>query len=177
MQTKLNQTELHKRFLESLKNSVVYHSGINEKPLEVDLKSPLPKKIRLYIYNSTHPPGGRTLGEHKVQLIVPGQSRGERASFDHSGGRIVLLCGYQVEVEVFILWDASLYHDFAFSRNVQVKAETIYEAFAGNIGRQQRSLRTTSGTQKETVLTAKSSLLKEAILLRLSITVSRLLNG
>jgi len=41
---------------------------------------PLPPKLRVYIYNATYLPGGRTMGEHKIQLIVPAQLRGERAN-------------------------------------------------------------------------------------------------
>jgi len=177
MQLKLKQSELNKRFIFALKDLVISHNDVNKKPLEVDLKLPLPRKIRVYIFNTTYPPGGRSLGEHKIQLIVPGQDRGQRGSFDHSDGRIVLLCGYQPELDVFILWDASLYHEFAFSRNVQVKAETIIEGFAGKIGRQQRRIRHGGSIKNEIVLTAKAGLLSEAILLRISLTLNKLINS
>jgi len=53
-----------------------------------------------------------------------------------------------------VVWDAFLYEDFAYSRNVQVKAETIFEAFAGKIGKQARHL---GNQQIEIVLTARPS--------------------
>jgi len=170
----LDQENLHRRFVSALKNEVIWHSDLDTKPLEMDLKPPLPHRIRLYLFNATHPPGGRTLGEHKIQLIVPGQRRGERASFDETGGRIVILAGYQPDVDVFILWDAGLYPEFSYSRNVQVKAETVYAAIAGKIGRQQRRIRQQG---IEIVLTARPNRMKEALMLRMELTRARLMGG
>ena len=96
---RLSVAKLHQTFLEALDSAVISHSDVESKPLEVDLKSPLPPKLRMYIYNATYPPGGRTMGEHKVQLIVPGQGRGERGNFDSSGGRIPALVGYRHDQE------------------------------------------------------------------------------
>lgn len=172
--TKLDTVELHKAFLEALGDTVITHSKLNYKPLELDLKLPLPRYIRLYMYNLTDPPGGRTLGEHKIQLIAPGQERGKRASFDHSGERILLLSGYQASTGVFVLWDAELYPDFSYSRNLQVKAETVYAAIAGEIGMQERFIK---GQGKEIVLTSNAKSLIDAINLRMQITYERLIGG
>src|SRR5713101_7909819 len=160
----ITQKEMHEAFLRALSGSVLSHSNLARKPLEADLRPPLPHRVRLYLFKATYPPGGRTLGEHKIQLMVPGQQRRQRASFDYSDGRIVLLGGYRSDLEVFILWDADLYADFPFSRNVQVKAETIYVALAGQIGMQERHIR---GKGVETVLTSRADLLHKAILLRM----------
>ena len=73
---RLSVEDLHRKFIEALNGGVASHSEIGTKPLEVDLKVPLPPRLRVYIYNATYPPGGRTMGEHKIQLIVPGQERG-----------------------------------------------------------------------------------------------------
>lgn len=167
----ITQKQMHEVFLGALGGSVISHSNVAKKPLEADLKTPLPHRIRLYLFKATYPPGGRTLGEHKIQLMVPGQQRGQRASFDYSEGRIVVLSGYRADIEVFVLWDADLYTDFSFSRNVQVKAETVYKALAGEIGRQERHIR---GKGVETVLTARAELLREALLLRMTLTLKRL---
>src|SRR5438128_634390 len=92
------QPLLHRRFIDALgPAAVLSHSQWEEKPFNIDLAAPLPQRVRLYIYNATQPPGGRPLGEHKVQLIVPGQKRSDRASFDNTDGRIVLLSGYAAE--------------------------------------------------------------------------------
>jgi hypothetical protein len=169
---RLSIAKLHQTFLEAVTNAIVSHSDVETKPLEVDLRSPLLPKLRVYIYNATYPPGGRTMGEHKIQLIVPGQERCERGKFDSSSGRIPLLVGYRADLQIFMLWDAELYVDFAYSRNVQVKAETVYKAFAQGIGRQKRYLR---NQPAEIVITADARHLGQAILERQQETLKRLL--
>ncbi len=169
---RLSVEALHETFLAALDGSVVAHTDLDLKPLEVDLKSPLPPMLRVYMYNATYPPGGRTMGEHKIQLIVPGQDRGERGNFDSSLGRIPLLDGYRPDLQIFMLWDAELYVDFSYSRNVQVKPETVYEAFAQGIGRQRRAL---WHQEAEVVITADARHLKQAILERQHETLKRLL--
>ena len=171
------QSELHRRLVAAIGQANVRgHSKWDVKPFELDLVSPMPQRVRVYMYNATRPPGGRPLGEHKVQLIVPGQRRDQRGSFDHSGGRIVLLMGYSAEEEVFILWDAGLYTDFAWSRNVQVKAETIIQASAGKIATQERQLRPAPGKSViETLIAVKARRLTEALVRRMELTRVRLL--
>ncbi len=170
------QDELHYRFVKALGPEIVKsHADFTEKPFVMELKPPLPQRVRLYIYNATRPPGGRPQGEHKIQLILPGQSRGQRASFDNGDGRIVLLAGYAAEEDIFILWDADLYTDFAWSRNVQVKVETILEACAGKIATQARQLRPPGGAAVfETVLATQPRMLAEAIEKRMKLTIDRL---
>jgi len=82
----------------------------------------------------------------------------------------VLLVGYEPELCVFVLWDAGLYPDFTYSRNVQVKAETIYAAYSGQIVTQARRLWHNS----ETVIAAYEEKLANAILLRVRLTLDRL---
>jgi excisionase family DNA binding protein len=174
---RVTQEELHRRLVGALGPSCVKSQAPwGDKPFEMDLISPLPQKVRVYMYNATRPPGGRPLGEHKVQLIVPGQRRGQRGSFDNGDGRIVLLVGYAAEEDVFVLWDAGLYTNFAWSRNVQVKAETIIHASAGKLATQERQLRPPSGRPiVETVLAVKPRRLAEAIVRRMELTRERLL--
>ena len=171
---RLPVAELHQTFLDALADFVISHTDVEEKPLEVDLKTPLPPKLRVYMYNATYPPGGRTMGEHKIQLIVPGQERGARGNFDSSGGRISLLVGYRPDLRIFMLWDADLYVDFAYSRNVQVMPETVYEAFAQGFGRQKRRLWNHS---TELVITSDARHLAHAILERQRHTINRLVGA
>ncbi len=174
---RVNQDELHRRLVQALgPTSMRSHSPWDAKPFEMDLTPPLPQRVRVYMYNATRPPGGRPLGEHKVQLIVPGQRRGQRGSFDNGDGRIVLLIGYSAEEDVFVLWDAGLYTDFAWSRNVQVKAETIIQASAGKMATQERQLRPPSGRPiVETVLAVRPRSMTDAIVRRMELTRERLL--
>jgi len=171
---KIDQKEIHRAFIMALGDSVLSYSNLARKPLEIDLQPPLPHRVRLYLFRATHPPGGRTVGEHKIQLIVPGQERGQRASFDYTDERIVLLGGYELDLEVFVLWDADLYAEFSYSRNVQVKAETIFTALAGEIGTQRRCIK---GKGVETVVTARANQLRSALLLRMELTRKRLTGG
>lgn len=172
MSNKASKSEIHQNFIDILGDNVIQHNGIESIPFEVKLKPPLPSKVRIYAYNVTSPPGGRPSGEYKAQLIVPDQSPGERASFDHSGGHFVLVLGYTVNIDVFILWDAGLHYDFSYSKNVQVKAQTVYKALAGEIGTQIRNLQ----TGKETVVTSNGENLDKAIQLRHDLTTERLLS-
>lgn len=178
LSNRVSQTELHSRLIDSLGKRVLQHGPFDAKPLEIDLGGSLPVRIRVYMYNATRPPGGRPLGEHKVQLIVPGQRRGDRGSFDHGDDRVVLLVGYSAEEDVFILWDAGLYSNFAWSRNVQVKAETIIEATAGKLATQFRQLRPGDGPAVvETLIAAPAERLAEAVDTRIQLTRQRLIEG
>jgi 5-methylcytosine-specific restriction enzyme B len=161
--------DLHNTFLMAMGGDVVQHSDVAVKPLEVDLRPPLPAKIRLYMYTVTDPPGGRPADELKIQLIVPGQGRKERGHLDHSGGRFVVVCGYHPASGVFVLWDATKYAAFSYSRNVQVKAGAVYGAVGGGLARQYR--RTRAG--EEVVLAAKPGDLKAALRERFAIEVRR----
>jgi hypothetical protein len=165
----LTAPHLHHAFLDALGVSVLGHSELRRKPLNLDLADPLPARIRVYAYTLTDPPGGRPAGEFKIQIIAPGQQKGERASFDVSGGRFVLLAGYHPGTGIFVLWDAHLYPDFPHSRNVQVAGETVFGALAGGVARQSRRLR----TGEETVLAARGSELASAIRRRFALAVDR----
>jgi excisionase family DNA binding protein len=175
---RISQTEMHERLLAALGKRVVRHGPTSAKPLEIDLGGQLPVRLRVYMFNATRPPGGRPTGEHKVQLIVPGQRRGERGSFDHSDDRVVLLVGYVAEENVYVLWDAGLYSNFAWSRNVQVKVETIIEATAGKLATQFRQLRPIEGPAiMETVLAAPTERVAEAIDTRIQLSRQRLIES
>ena len=124
----------------------------------MELHPPLPKRIRVYIYNATNPPGGRSTPEHKIQLTS--QRRGGRGSLDWSGVDLVLVCGYAAEHDVFVFWDAALRIDFAYSTNLQVRTENVETAAAsGARVRQQRRLK----TGLEVVICAPSQSVVEAI--------------
>lgn len=171
--TRLKQTELSAVFLNALGPAVAWHNGHKSKPLEVDINTLYPKRLRVYLYNATYPPGGRTLGERKIQLIVPGQPRGARGNLDDSNGRLVLLVGYEADVDIFILWDAGTYRNFPYSMNAQVNPETVYEAYSGKITHQTRRRRTPEPVD-EVVICTPSELLIKAIDERLRLSIARI---
>lgn len=170
----LTKEELNEKFVTALGASVRNHGSLQERPFEVDLGPPLPQRVRVYIFTLTNPPGGRPLDEYKIQLTI-GERR-SRASFDDSDGRIPLLLGYSADEDVFVLWDAGLMKSFAYSRNVQVKANTIVEALAGKLARQPRPVRPEGrgDTVEEIVLAAQPRLLSDAIQERMELTRARL---
>lgn len=173
---RMTPSELHAEFLAALSDLVVESSDLGVKPLELKTEGSLPLRARVYMYNATRPPGGRPAGEYKIQLIVPHHERGRRGNFDLADGRIVLLVGYAADDAVFVLWDAGAYRDFAYSRNLQVKSETILAAFARGIGLQERRLRPGGGMMvRETVVAATGEHLAEAIALRVDLSRKRLL--
>lgn len=161
---RLNSAELKKRFLTALEPHVERADPESTLVLTLEASAPLPPRIRVYLFNATHPPGGRSTPEHKIQLMVPGQRRDERANFDFSDGRAVIVAGYAEEHDVWILWDATLHRDFAFSKNAQVRTETVEAArTSGEIAMQVR-LGVRLGP--ETVIAAPTEHLVEAVVQR-----------
>lgn len=76
---RLSKQALNTIFDEGLGNHVVWHSDTSSSPLLVDLQ-PRNLRLRVYLWNCTNPPGGRALDEYKIQVILPGQQRGERGN-------------------------------------------------------------------------------------------------
>lgn len=164
---KLRKHKLHQLFLEGLGDAVLEHSDINSVPLLINLKPPFPIALRLYIYNCTNPPGGRALNEYKIQIILPGQERGKRASLDYSGGRMPLLAAYaciadKIDDGVFILWDAYKHKDFSYSANMQVKSDAIIKALSSPIAISKRS-------NDEIVISSRPQYLLDAIKYRVKV--------
>lgn len=86
-------------------------------------------RARFYVWTVTadRSAQGRPAGEFKIQLILPGQARQARASLELEGPYTVLL-GYSPDYGVFVGWEARLYRDFAYSRNVQCREDLLREA-------------------------------------------------
>ena len=135
--------------------------------MDLSLAPPFPPRVRVYIFNATNPPGGRSTPEHNIQLMVPGQGRHDRADFDWSGDFEVLLVGKVEDEPAFVLWDARLHTNFANSSNVQVRTSTIQAALSGRrLEIQPRLLN--HRTVEEHVIATPADLLKGAVLLRLT---------
>jgi hypothetical protein len=150
---------LHQAFLDALAGDVRAHGDIDVKPLEVDLALPLPQRLRLYLYSLVV--GGESRpGEFKAVLRVPGQIVGEYGTFDHSGNRLAVLAGYREDLDVFVLWDASLHERFKHGGNMQVRDTVVSQAAATGWAEQRRPLR--SGVT-EVVLACRSKTLGRAI--------------
>lgn len=169
---RLNKQALNKVFLDGLGDRVKWHSGEESNPLLIDLSTPMPLKLRVYLFNCTNPPGGRALDEYKFQVILPGQQRGERASLDYSGGRMPVLAAYVSGWRngVFVLWDAYKHDDFAYSANMQVKAEVIIKALCSKTTQFKRN-------NREIIIAAQTHNIFEAIRCREDIMRKEILGG
>ena len=159
MPDRLTTTELQERFVAAVGSAALIAANTDSSgELIVELRPPLPSRVRVYIYNATDPPGGRSTPEHKIQLT--GQRRGERGELDWSGVDLVLLCGYAAEHDVFVFWDAALHIDFAYSKNLQVRSANVEAAADSGVRvRQNRRLQ----TGMEVVICAPSKTVIEAI--------------
>lgn len=167
MPATLTPVDLNERFLDGLGVAARRVDPAEARPLALEADPPLPERLRVYIWNATNPPGGRSGNEHKIQLIVPGQSRGSIGNFDWSEDRAVVMAGYAEESDVFILWDATKHHDFGYSKNVQVHSDLIAAAVAtGEVQQQERTL---GSGEKEVVLVAQRTRLVEALARRFDV--------
>ncbi len=144
---------------------------LDRKPLNLVLERPLPVRSRWYVYTATDPLGERSVGDFKVQLIVPGFGPGSRGFFDFADTDAVFLAGYVPAFDVFVLWDAGLHDDFPYSKNVQVHASTVHDAA---LHRQAHQLRIIRGHGREIIVACQAKHLVPGIQTRLVLTAERL---
>ena len=138
MMKRLSQEALHTLLLSDLGKHISERcSDISKKPLLLNLNS-YPVNLRIYLYNCTCPPGGRTPDEYKIQLILENQKRSERCQIDETDGRLVLLVGYavpllSVEDGVYVIWDTQMHINAAYSANLQVSLPHLLKALGAGI--------------------------------------------
>ena len=172
MHRRLRKNELNRLIIEGIGDKVEQHSSEESAPLLVDLVAPLSLKLRVYLFNCTNPPGGRALDEYKIQIILPGQKRGERGTVDYSEGRMPILAAYASEGDsgVFLLWDADKHEDFSYSANMQVKADVIINALYSDVA-------TITRKNGEIILAVRPQHLYKAIKCRLEIRRKEIIGG
>lgn len=158
---------LHEALLRPLAAGVISHSKAADKPLVVDLALPLPPRLRVYLYSLVSASGTVRAREFKIVLRLRGQVVGEYGKFDHSNNRFVVLAGYRPDLDVFVLWDASLHPRFKNGGNVQVRDTTVYAAITNGLAEQRRPLQ--SGLV-ELVIACRAARLGEALNARLAAT-------
>ncbi len=170
--TRLRKYELNNLFITGLGKMVASHSGMNSAPLLIDFIEPFALKLRVYLFNCTNPPGGRALDEYKIQIILPGQKRGQRGVVDYSEGRMPILAAYVQEGEegIFVLWDADKHENFSYSANMQVKTDVIIQGLYTKVATYTRK-------NGETILATRPRYLYNAIRMRLELGRQEILGG
>lgn len=164
----LDTAGLNAAFLRPFESQILLASDVSQKPLSVDLRLPLPPRLRVYMYSLVGGTSRSRDEEYKAVLRLRGQRKGAYASFDHSGDRVALVVGYRDDFDVFVLWDASLHHRFKNGTNIQVHTDTVMKAVITGQAEQLRRLvkmRTT-----ETVLACQSRTLLKTVARRVALT-------
>ena len=154
---------------------------LRRKPVVVKLASPLPSRLRFYLYEATQHSSERQQGTFKVRLTTgitqPGSTSG-RMSFDRDGNIRPVLMGYHPDLNLFILWDADL-HDlgdgFPYSKSVQAPPDTVWHALARGLAHGSKRLRKPPVT--ETIVAARPRYLAEALELRIRLSNQALCEG
>ena len=135
---RLTQKELHSLFLHDVGVNAEDIVDNGKKPLYLRLSFPFNRELKIYIFNCTSPPGGRSIDEFKVQLILDGQKRGERGKFDTSDGKTTLVVGYATPFVdtlggISVLFELDKHMEFAYSANIQVYLRQILPALEKNV--------------------------------------------
>ncbi|MCQ2011376.1 hypothetical protein NOM01_15455 [Sporolactobacillus sp. STSJ-5] len=138
MSRRLTQRELHLLFLHDIGECARDVKDNGGKPLSLRLSYPFNRDLNVYIFNCTAPPGGRSIDEFKVQLILDGQKRGVRGKFDTSDGRTTLIVGYatpftDMDEGIWVLFELDKHMEFAYSTNIQVYLRQMLCALEENV--------------------------------------------
>jgi putative restriction endonuclease len=89
------------------------------------------QKYLAYVWTCTpdkSAPGERPAGEHKIQLTLPGQKKGERGFLHFEPDACTALLGYCPDLGLYVGWEAKKHPDFSHSSNVQVPEEVLQRA-------------------------------------------------
>ncbi len=164
------KSTLHARILAAANKEVEKYSSLDEIPFKIHLTSL--GNLAFYMFTLTSPPGGRPIGEYKIQLIAPGQQRGERGHLYLAPGLFTVIAGWSQDEDVFSFWDAYAHQSFAYSQNLQVKGNCIWLAHANGISTYERSLHQGKGV--ETVVACRADRFVEGIRTRMHFSAQRL---
>lgn len=137
MRARFSKEELNRMIIDDLGDRFAWSSGISSKTLLIDLERPK-RKLRIYVFNCTCPPGGRSLDEYKIQMIVEGQKRGKRGHIKADDERYPLIVGYACPFVddldgVYILWDANFHMEFSYSANLQCYLAPMLQALTEDV--------------------------------------------
>ena len=171
MADRLSASQRHNPLIDALGESVESHSDVEEIPFEVRLKSPLPPKVRFYIFPLVDS-GSVRKNEYKINVRLPGHSDGDPPMApNRSGSHLVVLAGYHEKSDIFVFWDDDLYDAYSWAQTIQVKENTLETAASEGIATQYRG----AGSGGMTVIAARRDHLETAIRMRDRLTQIRAL--
>lgn len=173
MAARFNKEELNRLIIEDLGDRVAWSSDMSSKTLLIDLEKPN-RKLRIYVFNCTCPPGGRALDEYKIQMIIEGQGRGERGHINTNDERIPLIMGYACPFDddtdgVYVLWDTSFHMEFAYSANLQCYLDPMLQALSDDV------VTCYKKGNKEQIVVARRKNLSKAIERRIQLDIQNVL--
>jgi hypothetical protein len=135
----LPKSVLANRVIAALSSELLSHGDTEAVPLRLNVRGLVP--LAVYAFTVSDPPGGRDFDELKIQLIAPGQKKGERGNFEPPDDEsYAILLGYSPDYEVFVLWDAYKHRNFGWSKNCQIRLAPIKEAQITGLGYRHRRL-------------------------------------
>lgn len=135
----LPKSVLADHVIAALGSELLSHGDTEAVPLMLNVRGLVP--LAVYAFTVSDPPGGRDFDELKIQLIAPGQKKGERGNFEPPDDEsYVILLGYSPDYEVFVLWDAYKHRNFGWSKNCQIRLRPIKEAQITGLGYRERHL-------------------------------------
>lgn len=118
-----NRVDLQKRLVSDLGDFAEILSPVEQWPLQIRIKS-IGLIAAVYLFPNTNPHGGRSFGEYKFNLKVPGQKQGERSDFDYTLGEPILV-SYAEDYDVYIIYQANRHRNFLWSSNIQSRVELL----------------------------------------------------
>jgi hypothetical protein len=155
----LSKQQIHELLIESLDDAVKKHSKPGQVPLELKLTSPLPSKLRLYLYNVS----AFRDGDCKINVRLPSHQNGNKyAPPDRDEDFLVVLGGYDEMYDVFAFWDDTLYDQYREVQLLTLKETTLKRGSVEGIATQFRD----GGKGGETVIVADNSHVTEALRMR-----------
>lgn len=172
MAYKLKQRELNDLFIKNIGANVDIIGDRNKRPLYLKLGAPYFRTVMAYIYNCTDPPGGRSVGEYKIQMTDG--PRGQKFHYEDPQGRTILLVGYatialgNAQEHEWVLFETAKHRVVAYSANIQIYLHQLLRALDQKVA-------VCVKRNKETVVIARPQYLPEALEKRFEIDQQKLL--
>jgi hypothetical protein len=146
-------------------------ADLQAKPLSLELRLPLPPRLRFYIFRATQHESERKVDTYRVQLTAGQAMNRGRYVFSREEGVRPVLLGFEPRLEVFIIWDADVNDaggGFTFSQGVQSPPEIVYRAAAMGMAEGVRHAR--RAAREEVIIATRADKLVDGLLRRIELS-------